>query len=76
MTAALVTLSDLTRIQQHLLPHLTACRECAVEPHRYCRAAARTGATLQVFLSDFKDGDQIHAAYVREVIAARIKAGG
>lgn len=76
MTAALVTLSDLTRIQQHLLPHLTACPICVIEQHFYCRSARRTGYGYMAFLSDFPDGDHIHAGYVRDVIAARIKAGG
>lgn len=74
--ARLVTLEDLARVQQHLLPHLTACRACAVEDHRYCAASASTGATLQAFLDNFTNGAQLHAAFVRAVIAARIKAGG
>lgn len=76
MTAALVTLSDLTRIQQHLLPHLAACPVCVVEQHQYCRNASRTANGYMAFLSDFTDGDMLHAAYVGDVIAARIKAGG
>lgn len=74
--AALVTLSDLTRIQQHLLPHLAACPFCVIEQHFYCRSARRTGYGYMAYLSDFQHGDELHAAFVQDVIAARIKAGG
>ena len=68
----LVTEADLSRLQKQLLPHLAECRDCAIEPHRYCATAEADGWAYQCLLTDYEDADQLHAAYVGEVIRARI----
>lgn len=66
-----VSLADLSRLQKRLLPHLAGCRDCVVEPHRYCSTAAADGWAYQCLLTDCEDADQYHAAFVSEVIRAR-----
>lgn len=67
-----VSLADLSRLQEQLLPHLAECRDCAIEPHRYCATAEADGWAYQCLLTDYEDADQLHAAFVGEVIRARI----
>ena len=67
-----VSLADLSRLQKRLLPHLAGCRDCVIEPHRYCATAEADGWAYQCLLSDCEDADQLHAAFVGEVIRARI----
>ena len=68
----LVTEADLSRLQKQLLPHLAECRDCVIEPHRYCATAEADGWAYQCLLTDYEDADQLHAAFVGEVIRARI----
>lgn len=68
----LVTEADLSRLQKQLLPHLAECRDCVIEPHRYCATAEADGWAYQCLLTDCEDADQLHAAFVGEVIRARI----
>jgi len=70
-----VSLADLSRLQKRLLPHLAGCRDCVVEPHRYCATAEAGGWAYQCLLTNCEDADQLHAAYVGEVIRARICGG-
>ena len=67
-----VSLADLSRLQKRLLPHLAECRDCVIEPHRYCSTAEADGWAYQCLLTDCEDADQLHAAFVGEVIRARI----
>lgn len=67
-----VSLADLSRLQKQLLPHLAECRDCVIEPHRYCSTAEADGWAYQCLLTDCEDADQLHAAFVGEVIRARI----
>ena len=67
-----VSLADLSRLQKRLLPHLAECRDCVIEPHRYCATAEADGWAYQCLLTDYEDADQLHAAFVGEVIRARI----
>ena len=67
-----VSLADLSRLQKRLLPHLAGCRDCVIEPHCYCATAEADGWAYQCLLSDCEDADQYHAAFVSEVIRARI----
>lgn len=67
-----VSLADLSRLQGRLIHHLVECRECVIEPHYYCPTAAADGWAYQCLLTDCEDADQYHAAFVVEVIRARI----
>ena len=67
-----MTEADLSRLQKQLLPHLAECRDCVIEPHRYCATAEADGWAYQCLLTDYEDADQLHAAFVGEVIRARI----
>jgi len=67
-----VSLADLSRLQGRLIHHLAVCRDCVIEPHCYCPTAAADGWAYQCLLTDCEDADQYHAAFVVEVIRARI----
>lgn len=67
-----VSLADLSRLQNQLLPHLAECRDCVIEPHRYCATAEADGWAYQCLLTDCEDADQLHAVFVGDVIRARI----
>lgn len=70
-TAPLVTPDDLYRVQRPLLAHLTHCRECIVDLHRYCQAIEREANGYEAFLAEFPDMEQRHQDFVGEVIRAR-----
>lgn len=67
-----VSLADLCLLQNQLLPHLAECRDCVIEPHRYCATAEADGWAYQCLLTDYEDADQLHAGFVGDVIRARI----
>jgi len=69
--APLVTPDDLYRVQRPLLAHLTHCRECIVDLHRYCQAIERESNGYEAFLAEFPDMEQRHQDFVGEVIRAR-----
>jgi hypothetical protein len=71
--APMVSLSDLRQLQRDLLPHLTFCRNCAVEPHLYCQETESAGYAYNSCLTEFPDAAQRHAEYVAAVIQARIR---
>ena len=67
----LVTPDDLYRVQRPLLAHLTHCRACIVDLHRYCQAIEREANGYEAFLAEFPDMEQRHQDFVGEVIRAR-----
>ena len=69
--APLVTPDDLYRVQRPLLAHLTHCRACIVDLHRYCQAIEREANGYEAFLAEFPDMEQRHQDFVGEVIRAR-----
>ena len=70
-SAPLVTPDDLYRVQRPLLAHLTHCRACIVDLHRYCQAIEREANGYEAFLAEFPDMEQRHQDFVGEVIRAR-----
>ena len=70
-SAPLVTPDDLYRVQRPLLAHLTHCRECIVDLHRYCQAIERESNGYEAFLAEFPDMEQRHQDFVGEVIHKR-----
>lgn len=68
---ALVTPDDLHRVRRPLLAHLTHCRECIVDLHRYCRDIVSDANTYETHLLYFSDPESIHEDFVSLVIRAR-----